>query len=144
MGKETHRSMLEARRIHHQQPRSSPRSPNFSSTRPDDAMDASQMEIKNIPSLVQSVKRTPEFPEPYKNETILQRELTSQSSSTLSKSFQPLPSFHLISPTSAPSFPQPNLPMAPSATKTRKPTIQHKSLDDWIDKLIPYQESHST
>ena len=71
MGKETHQSMLEAPRIHHRHPRSSPRPPSFSSTRPDDAMDASQMEIKNIPSLVQSVKRTPEFPEPYKSETIL-------------------------------------------------------------------------
>ena len=141
MGKETHQSMLEAPRIHHRHPRSLPRPPSFSSTRPDDAMDASQMEIKNIPSLVQSVKRTPEFPEPYKSETILRREPTSPFSTTSSESFQPIPSFHLPSPTSAPSFPQLNLPMAPSASKSRKPTIQYGSLDDWIDKLIPYQET---
>lgn len=71
MWKETHWSTLEAPGIHHRQPRSSPRRPNFSATRPDDVIDASQVEIKNIPSLVQSVKQIPKIPEPYKGEAIL-------------------------------------------------------------------------
>ena len=133
---------MEILEIHHLQPESSSRRPYFSLTRPDNTTNASKMEMqRNIPPLLQAVKQTPEFVEFYRRETTLRREPTSPFSDASSVSFQSLLNFHPPIPTSAPCFPQPNIPMVPSPTKALKPRTQHESLDDWIDKLVPYQET---
>ena len=138
IGKETHQSMLEVPRIHHRQPRSSPRPPNFSSTRPDDTMDASQMEIKNIPSLVQSLSEHLNFANRIKAKQSFDVNQHHHSPPHHLKAFNHYQvSIYPVQPQSKVSHNQ----TFQWLRQPRKSTIQHKSLDDCIDKLIPYQET---